>query len=120
MTESEPKSPIDIENDVFIRSEKENKEKKDTLNKKNLLKSLDVYNLKIIYFRFFVMYCILAVISFYFLYLHSYTNKTKIMIALVILLFPFVIYILEVYLYNLLYYLYVFIFTKPYEGEHDY
>lgn len=116
-TESDP---IDIENKVFIRSEKENKEKKDTLNKKNLLKNLDVYNLKIIYFRFFVMYCILAVISFYFLYLHSYTNKTKIMIALVILLFPFVIYILEVYLYNLLYYLYVFIFTKPYEGEHDY
>ena len=116
-TESDP---IDIENKVFIRSEKENKEKKDTLNKKNLLKNLDVYNLKIIYFRFFVMYCILAVISFYFLYLQSYTNKTKIMIALVILLFPFVIYILEVYLYNLLYYLYVFIFTKPYEGEHDY
>jgi hypothetical protein len=117
MTQSDP---MEVENDVFIRSERENKEKKDTLNKKNLLKGLDVYNLKIIYFRFFVIYYILALFSFYFLYLQSYTNNTKIMIALTILLFPFVIYILEVYLYNLLYYLYVFILTKPYEGDHDY
>lgn len=107
-------------NTLLERTNIETKQKKDTLNKKNLLKGLDVYNLKIIYFRFFVIYYILALFSFYFLYLQSYTNKTKIMIALTILLFPFVIYILEIYLYNLLYYLYVFIFTKPYEGDHDY
>lgn len=104
-----------VQNRQITKKIKEIKEQQSTDDQKNYYKKKDYESLTKLYFRMFYVYILLAIVSFYFIFYATYNIYKKMFIALFIIAFPFIIYIIEYHLYFLLNFIYVLIFGKPYE-----
>lgn len=93
------------------------KDKYSTDDQKNYFEMEKIKSVTYVFNVFFVIYYILAFITLYFLYKTTkYKLLTKVIIVVLLAVYPFIISTIEYFIFDIAYFLYAMVFAIPYKS----